>query len=522
MKVTYALIDQCKQQTMRQWPAFAGHMARLEVKQANVRDDMGHPTLGVDDRLRLYFNPEADFEPKHLVSILAHEVYHVAVEHPLRRKSGWFKNSAAWALAIDCEVNDDLRADGAEFPPGAVFPEQFGLPEGLSAEQYYYPICKILEEKAEKEKDKDGNHGDPGETGGKPSEGAGDSAGQGEPGDSQQGGSAGNRPEQPSRNDRERGEPDAGSENGNDAAGEGAGGAPDADDSSAEGTDSESAASGSGDSGEGQDTGPVSWGGSGQDGERREWEDQDDPLDAIAQQEVQRINEQAADSVRDQVEINEERKRRGWSTTGKGQNVAINIVARHSKKQSAWHSRLRAVVGSAVGYKSGPQDYSYKRLSRREPSHPDIVRPGMIKFRPNILCIWDVSGSMDEGDLKAGVGEAAAVAPYGDVWAVPWNHAQAGEPVKVDASLRSRKLPSGGGTNMMDAIHWAFNEGAQHTGKKPDLVIVLSDGDCTWDRDYKPPKPVILGWIQPKGTHDEWHKARFPKWLQVIEIESGS
>lgn len=102
----------------------------------------GHvPTMGVDRHWRLYVNPV--FVDGHTVDELAaswiHEVAHLLRDHhgradrlpPVDRADPLRIN-----LAGDCEINDDLVADGLTLPAGSVQPSTFDLPDGLLFEAY--------------------------------------------------------------------------------------------------------------------------------------------------------------------------------------------------------------------------------------------------------------------------------------------------------------------------------------------------------------------------------------------------
>jgi len=68
------------------------------------------------------------------VFILAHEVYHCVMLHPIRRGS---RDHELFNIANDMEVNDILRADGLSVPKDAVLPDKFGFPTGKCSEEYY-------------------------------------------------------------------------------------------------------------------------------------------------------------------------------------------------------------------------------------------------------------------------------------------------------------------------------------------------------------------------------------------------
>ncbi|NAZ84279.1 hypothetical protein GTR02_20970, partial [Kineococcus sp. R8] len=101
------------------------------------------PTVGVDPRWRMYYNPEflLTLDVAEVVGVWLHEV-----AHPLRRHHERFdalaepqERHALFNQAGDCAVNDDLRAAGVRLPAiKAWFPERVpGAASGMTAEQIY-------------------------------------------------------------------------------------------------------------------------------------------------------------------------------------------------------------------------------------------------------------------------------------------------------------------------------------------------------------------------------------------------
>jgi predicted metal-dependent peptidase len=99
------------------------------------------PTMAVDRRWRCYINPEfvARIPVDQLAGVWLHEVSHLLRDHPGRadRLPGADRHGHDRInLAQDCEINDDLVAEGVPLPPDRVEPATFGLPTGLLFEQY--------------------------------------------------------------------------------------------------------------------------------------------------------------------------------------------------------------------------------------------------------------------------------------------------------------------------------------------------------------------------------------------------
>ncbi|WP_329234818.1 VWA-like domain-containing protein [Streptomyces sp. NBC_01460] len=99
------------------------------------------PTMGVDRHWRCYVSPGfVDRTPvAELAAVWVHEVAHLLRDHhgradllPARDRRDRHRVN----VAQDCEINDDLVADGLPLPAGRLEPRLFGLPEGQLFEAY--------------------------------------------------------------------------------------------------------------------------------------------------------------------------------------------------------------------------------------------------------------------------------------------------------------------------------------------------------------------------------------------------
>jgi predicted metal-dependent peptidase len=130
------------------------YAARLEVQE-------GLGTLAAVDRaLRIRFSPEAQALPREeLQGLLMHELWHPFTgmvpgeerwEAMLKAASAHgLKGEAAHRLvnaASDLAINSSLRRLGLALPKGALFPDRFGLPEGLTGEEYLLELLKAAEQ----------------------------------------------------------------------------------------------------------------------------------------------------------------------------------------------------------------------------------------------------------------------------------------------------------------------------------------------------------------------------------------
>jgi predicted metal-dependent peptidase len=96
-------------------------------------------SMAVDSYWRLYYNRQwlASHTVEQNASVLIHEVSHLLRDHEGRRKAAGLTDHRRWNTAGDCEINDDLQAEGLPLPGDPPLPSTFGLPSGSNAERYY-------------------------------------------------------------------------------------------------------------------------------------------------------------------------------------------------------------------------------------------------------------------------------------------------------------------------------------------------------------------------------------------------
>ncbi|MFB8030766.1 MULTISPECIES: VWA-like domain-containing protein [unclassified Streptomyces] len=99
------------------------------------------PTMGVDRHWRCYVSPGfVDRTPvAELAAVWVHEVAHLLRDHHGRADllpAADRRDRHRVNVAQDCEINDDLIADGLPLPAGRLEPRLFGLPEGQLFEAY--------------------------------------------------------------------------------------------------------------------------------------------------------------------------------------------------------------------------------------------------------------------------------------------------------------------------------------------------------------------------------------------------
>lgn len=102
----------------------------------------GVPTMAVDRHWRCYVSPAfvAATSVPELAGVWIHEVAHLLRDHHGRTDrlpaAADRRDRMRVNVAQDCEINDDLLADGLELPEGRVEPGTFGLATGRLFEEY--------------------------------------------------------------------------------------------------------------------------------------------------------------------------------------------------------------------------------------------------------------------------------------------------------------------------------------------------------------------------------------------------
>jgi predicted metal-dependent peptidase len=96
-------------------------------------------SMAVDSQWRLYYNDAwlTTHTVEENATLLIHEVSHLLRDHEARKTQAGVKDPRLWNTAGDCEINDDLHAEGLPLPGDPPLPRKYGLESGNTAETYY-------------------------------------------------------------------------------------------------------------------------------------------------------------------------------------------------------------------------------------------------------------------------------------------------------------------------------------------------------------------------------------------------
>ena len=248
--------------------------------------------------------------------------------------------------------------------------------------------------------------------------------------------------------------------------------------------------------------------GSGADGLEREWELGPDGADGLTEQEQDTVRFRVAEGINGRPgEVS-----RGWRRWAQ--------EAFHPPQP--WRDLLGAAIRAAAGSGSGG-DYSYGRPARRSAGLPGVILPSLRRRPPRVCVVIDTSGSVSDAELGSALLEvtaiAAAVGGRRDlVTVLPCDAAARG----VHGLCRAEGIPllGGGGTDMRAGFARALR-----TTPRPDVVVILTDGQTPWPA-VQPACRTVVG-LFPRGREEEsWDEdseyvpLRPPAWARVVTIAS--
>lgn len=251
--------------------------------------------------------------------------------------------------------------------------------------------------------------------------------------------------------------------------------------------------------------------GSGADGLEREWELGPDGAHGLSAQERDAVRFRVAQGITARPGD----APRGWRRWAE--------EAFHPPQP--WRELLGAAVRSATSGPGAGEDYTYGRPARRSAAVPGTVLPSLRRRPPRVCVVIDTSGSVSDAELGSALLEVAAISrAVGGrrdlVTVVPCDAAAR----VVHPLCRTEGIPlmGGGGTDLRSGFAKALS--AQ---PRPDVVVVLTDGQTPWP-ERRPPCRTVIGLFsrtQPTRSWDEddpdYTPDLPPEWARVVEIGSA-
>jgi len=163
-----------------------------------------------------------------------------------------------------------------------------------------------------------------------------------------------------------------------------------------------------------------------------------------------------------------------------------------TEPQAPWVTLLHRVVRSEVKSTTGRLQSSWQRPNRRGEAGDGFLRPGSRRMGAAVAVVFDTSASMHQRLLDAAAAELRGV--------LKATRSRTISVIACDASAHCARafgqsetirLTGGGGTDLRDGI-----VSAAELSPKPNLIVVLTDGETPWPErapDRIPVVAVIIG-----------------------------
>ena len=180
-----------------------------------------------------------------------------------------------------------------------------------------------------------------------------------------------------------------------------------------------------------------------------------------------------------------------------------------------WRAELGALLRRGVRRAAGRVDFTYTRPSRRT-AGDGIVMPAMVGPDPDVALVVDTSGSITPAILTGFLTEiteilTGAAGPRRRLRVICCDRRAHG--IQTVRRAEDIELVGGGGTDQREGMSAAL---ALHP--RPDLILVLTDGQTPWP-DRRPPVPVVIGLVEPgPGLRAQ---APPPAWARTIPLPAG-
>ncbi len=250
--------------------------------------------------------------------------------------------------------------------------------------------------------------------------------------------------------------------------------------------------------------------GSGSGGDQRDWEDgkPGEGNNALG------VTEAESHAVRRDVATKIKESSDGRGTMPAGWQVWADTMLQAPKVR--WQDRFAAVVRQGIHRVRGDRQNTFRRLSRSSiVSDCKVIKPSTYDVVPTVVVVVDTSGSMGAGArsrLERALSEAESIIKSQKVKSYfldcDANVYGAAQDVKT---LRTAKVSGGGGTDMRVGVL-----AAKKNKPKPDIIILLTDGDTPW-----PSAAEVQGCKLITGICNESDKlAGVPHWMNPIWVDT--
>jgi predicted metal-dependent peptidase len=268
--------------------------------------------------------------------------------------------------------------------------------------------------------------------------------------------------------------------------------------------------SGDGD-GDGDGSNPISSGhagGSGTDGESREWDD--DYSDTKLGDDHNSDSSGSGGVGDDEIDDLTEDFLKGCNGRSSYGREGRALEARFSKPKVSPEQLLRMAVKAGVEERRhGHEEPTYRRPSRRR-SDSEFIRPSYQKRNPKITIVIDTSASMRAADISLGCGMVKTA--LDDMKLSSVRVISADTQINTDMDIRNVadiKLKGYGGTCMDEVC----DEVAEDRKNESSLIICVTDGETPWPTSRRVP---IVAAITRKCS--DYYTRQMPSHIRKVEL----
>ena len=255
--------------------------------------------------------------------------------------------------------------------------------------------------------------------------------------------------------------------------------------------------------GEGQGEPTSDEGGSSQDGQPRDFEDEPtkDDLngrgDGPSEEDYDKIRQELGDG-------SDSQGHEGWHPD------LIPTLRKRKTGVKPYELLRRAVKARVRKYKTGTKEQTYRRPSRRFRKGDPFIRPSSVNPMPSIAVVVDTSGSMGVEDLELGQAmiELALRGMKLDEVRVISADTEIRNDQKV-SDISKILLKGRGGTCMDDVVHAVLHDAPRKT--HPDLVLLVTDCETNWPSDHR--VPVVCC-----ATRDNYSVDGVPDYIHTVKL----
>ncbi|MEU8616524.1 VWA-like domain-containing protein [Streptomyces sp. NPDC048623] len=246
--------------------------------------------------------------------------------------------------------------------------------------------------------------------------------------------------------------------------------------------------------------------GSGADGLEREWDLGPDDADGLSAQEQDAVRFRVAQALTGRPGSEPAGWRR-WAEEA-------------FQPTQPWRQLLGSAIRAAVGGSGSGDDHSYGRPSRRSVALPGTVLPSLRRRPPRVSVVIDTSGSVSDAELGSALLEVVAITR------AVGGRRDLVRVVSCDVAARiahplcaAEGIPliGGGGTDLRTGFRAALR-----THPRPDVVVVLTDGQTPWPATAPPCRTVVGLFPRPyyrlRPGDDGYVPDTPPEWARTVRI----